>query len=827
MSFKKKGIKKGLAILAAAIFVLSCAGFVFSCAGGPGSAGGSAGGVKPEDGEWFLWLKNIEPEVIVIQQSNLSVARGKKYEASVWTKGMGPMELSVIGSNGQVIASQEYTLVRNSWTKQRLLFKAKANDEVSFAIGSGDLDFNFFYLDSMYFGIQGGQWDSSDNLLKNKNFESGPDASKLVWEIKCDMTPEELLLQRTLKGAGEPRGNWTAEIAKMEANRPIIDQVGISLAENPSDKPYEGNWYLKKTSPRPFIAKLLSRFVNITARSTEAHTLSVMAKGNGKLSMSVMSVVDGQTTPPSNSRDFDLTGTWTEYTFAVPRRFTENRGLLLIEINMKDSTDFCVDNVFFGHGATNYLSNSGFEQGYEGLSSAIDYSGKTWWIQNRSNFRGNDFHPNLSLDVLANAGSVFEASFYAKGEGSLVFGAVGSSGQRIEKTITLKPYWYKYTQDIDITNLGPTASFYITAGSEGVTNLSLDNVFFGNHGLNRLTNPGFEDGPTGNYVVGTAMTANRWRLLSGLSRDIIKTTTQPPQKRYGPPPPAGYWVPPGHRWTLEFEDNFDGTELGPDWVFWNSWGDWRRRDAVLTTEDAWVKDGNLVIRTRVDEKGVIKTSHVGTYNDARPAVYKHRFGPGRYFEANISFKDLIAQGQWFGFWLMDAPATASSYNSDPADGGEIDIVEYTRWHKGKSEPLTVGADHNYHPAYHIGHSYVGKWSDNPESLEYYGLFNALERLGINLNDGGFHRFGAAWYTDKIVFYLNGHEVFTANEDITQSEKLGLMFSIEIQTTAWGAGETAYHFKDEYFKPYNAGRENFVYIDYVRVFALSDGVAPPN
>jgi len=824
MNFKVNGNIKWLACLAAVILVFSCSIIVFSCASDPKiTSGESVFGEKPESGEWFLWMKNIEPEVNVIQQSNLAVERGKKYESYVWTKGWGPMILSVIGSNGKVIASKQYQLTGEIWSQQKLSFKAKANETVSFAIGSGDLDFNFFHLDVMYFGIQGGQWDSADNLLKNKGFESGPVANNFAWEILIDETPESLLLHETGYGVGKSRGRWTAEIARMEANRPIIDQTGISLAANPSDRPYDGNWYLKKTSQRPFSAKILSRFINISSTSREAHTLSVMAKGNGKLSMSIMNVVNGQTTPPSNSRDFDLTGTWTEYTFAVPRRFVEEKGLLLIQINMKDSTDFCVDNVFFGHGTTNYLSNPGFEQGYEGISRTVDHSGKTWWIQNRE----VDFQNNLDIDVLARTGSVFESSFYAKGEGNLVFGAIGSSGQRVEKTIILKPYWYKYSQEIDTANLGPTASFYITAGSEGVTNLSLDNAFFGTPGFNRLVNPGFEEGPNGNYTIGTATTAGRWRLLSGLSRDIIKTTNLERPKIYGPPPPAGYWVPPGHRWTLEFEDNFDNrSDIGPDWVFWNSWGDWKRRDAILTTEDAWVKDGNLVLRSRIDKRGQIKTAMVATYNDARPAIYRHRFGPGRYFEASVRLDEFIAQGQWFAFWLMDAPATASSYNSDPACGGEIDIVEYIKWHKGKGQTLIPGGDYMYHPAYHMGRSYSGRWSDDPASLEHYGFFDALSRLGINLLEG-YNRFGAAWYTDRIVFYLNGHEVFTVTENVTQSEKLGIILSIEVSTTGWGAGANAYNFAEEYYKPYNAGRENFVYIDYVRVFALSDGEVAPN
>jgi len=140
--------------------------------------------------------------------------------------------------------------------------------------------------------------------------------------------------------------------------------------------------------------------------------------------------------------------------------------------------------------------------------------------------------------------------------------------------------------------------------------------------------------------------------------------------------------------------------------------------------------------------------------------------------------------------------------------------------------LGMGASRHIHPAYHMGFSFNGRWSDDPHNLGFFGFFDPYTEFGYDMTDGQFHRFGAAWYSDRIVWYINGRPYFeVANEFITQSNSLGLILSIEIHSTGWGRGLTAYYFAEEFFKPYNDGRENFVYIDYVRVFKLTDGEVP--
>jgi beta-glucanase (GH16 family) len=125
------------------------------------------------------------------------------------------------------------------------------------------------------------------------------------------------------------------------------------------------------------------------------------------------------------------------------------------------------------------------------------------------------------------------------------------------------------------------------------------------------------------------------------------------------PPPAQALPPAGYR--LVFEDDFQGTALGPAW---NALSE-PRRDALSTPQAVAVSGGVLTVTTFTGTDGVHRTGFLTTEGNVEA-----RRG---YFEARIRFN--TSPGSWCAFWL--ATATIGDPLGDPATAGvESDVVEH-------------------------------------------------------------------------------------------------------------------------------------------------------
>jgi beta-glucanase (GH16 family) len=205
------------------------------------------------------------------------------------------------------------------------------------------------------------------------------------------------------------------------------------------------------------------------------------------------------------------------------------------------------------------------------------------------------------------------------------------------------------------------------------------------------------------------------------------------------PVPLGAQVPAGY--TLQWSDEFDGTEMNPD--NWEHRMPGPRRDGVNSPDAVSMTGaGGLVITTsQVGDE--YHTGMIGTQNRFEAA-----FG---YWEARMRLQD--EEGHWSAFWLQ------SPTIGDPATaGGEIDIMEYhSRWGDGVQF------------AYH----WDGYGSDHKS--------RSKKVTSAGLADG-FHTFGLLWTPTEYVFYVDGVEKWRSSEAVSHRPQYAIL-SLEVGTWA--------------------------------------------
>lgn len=196
-------------------------------------------------------------------------------------------------------------------------------------------------------------------------------------------------------------------------------------------------------------------------------------------------------------------------------------------------------------------------------------------------------------------------------------------------------------------------------------------------------------------------------------------------------------IPEGYH--LVWEDNFDGDQLNEnDWNYEchePGWVNNELQEYVESTENAYVKDGELVIQPikLVDENGQVSytSGRVNTQN-------KQGFQYGR-FEARIK----VPKGQGFlpAFWMM--PVDEGFYGQWPKCG-EIDIMEV-----------------------------LGNQTDCQYGTLHYGEPHMQQQGSYKLSDGDFseeyHVFACEWEPGEFRFYVDDEHYYTTNDWFTKKE----------------------------------------------------------
>lgn len=237
------------------------------------------------------------------------------------------------------------------------------------------------------------------------------------------------------------------------------------------------------------------------------------------------------------------------------------------------------------------------------------------------------------------------------------------------------------------------------------------------------------------------------------------------------------------RFELTFEDEFEGETLSDTW--W-SYSDGVRKGGYWDREQAFLENGNLVIRTQYQENGRFGPGYY-SWRATTKNTFEQAYG---YFEVRCILP--AAQGLWSAFWLTGenvktgVPATEAS---------EIDIFESPLWLRHREKGIVTQNIH--YGGYETGHRYtnvaVAKANNPYEEYNTYGL---------------------EWTPEEYIFYVNGKETGRSAFGGVCRNPLYLLLSVEVDgvggkpSTGW-SGLITENTED-------ALPADFV-IDYVRVY----------
>ncbi len=226
-----------------------------------------------------------------------------------------------------------------------------------------------------------------------------------------------------------------------------------------------------------------------------------------------------------------------------------------------------------------------------------------------------------------------------------------------------------------------------------------------------------------------------------------------------------------------WNDEFSGAAGSlPDpikWSFFDGWGNVPYRDAIYTTDDAYMDgQGHLVIRARKEVTNSVtnyKTSSLWT------RVTKNDFKYG-YFKCRFKCSELQAKGLWVAFWLF--AEGSAPYDGNMNTGTEIDIFEY---------------------------AYMNNWM---QGAVHWGSSASMPYETSNIRDGGFHTVALEWKENELIFYYDGIQFWRYTDNVSKGNQY-IMLTLEIEDV-WGAGSIS--------DPGNSALlPDYWYVDYVRVY----------
>jgi len=255
---------------------------------------------------------------------------------------------------------------------------------------------------------------------------------------------------------------------------------------------------------------------------------------------------------------------------------------------------------------------------------------------------------------------------------------------------------------------------------------------------------------------------------------------------------SGYMSPENYDgYSLAWSDEFNGTEINlDDWVYdigtgSNGWGN--NELQYYTNRNAYLKDGNLVIRAQKEEFGG------RSYTSARLKTQgKQNFKYGR---IDIRARMPEGQGMWPALWMLGKNITEVSWPYC----GEIDIMEMVGGGAGRDNRV-----------YGTAHWNDGGLNANYNPVNYGGnrLLSGDETLASN-----FHVFSIVWDSDSITWYLDDvqYHVMAINSSASLSafqKEFFLIFNIAVGGNWPGSPNSSTEFPQR------------MVVDYVRVFQES-------
>lgn len=238
------------------------------------------------------------------------------------------------------------------------------------------------------------------------------------------------------------------------------------------------------------------------------------------------------------------------------------------------------------------------------------------------------------------------------------------------------------------------------------------------------------------------------------------------------------------RFELTYEEEFDGASLAD--TAWKPHGNGIRRGAYWADSQAFLRDGNLVIRTEYKEDGAYGPGYYTQGLDTN-GTWNQTYG---YFEVRCILPK--GAGLWSAFWMMPPSMIESGTGRD---GAEIDIFESAYY---SSLMLRNGVSSNIH-------------------FDGYGEAHQSTSVGVFFANNPYEEYntyGLEWNEDAYIFYINGVETGRTSFGGTSQVPEYLLLSVEVggengvPGDSW-AGNISHNFKSLF-------PSDFV-VDYVRAY----------
>ncbi len=211
------------------------------------------------------------------------------------------------------------------------------------------------------------------------------------------------------------------------------------------------------------------------------------------------------------------------------------------------------------------------------------------------------------------------------------------------------------------------------------------------------------------------------------------------------------------KFELVWSDEFEEPEVDRDiWMGHYTYGQIAsvRRGGYFHRDMAFIKDGNLIIRTEYKDEG-LGGGGPGYYSfgmDTR-GTYDQLYG---YFEVSC----ILPKGHdlWAAFWMINE----GTFNIDGSaeDGAEIDIFESPNWGKGPLYRNTVT-----HAVHFDGYG-------DAHQSQLYGTFYA------NNPYEEYNTYGVEWNEEGYIFYINGIETIRSSYGLSHEPEY-LILSVEV------------------------------------------------
>ena len=182
------------------------------------------------------------------------------------------------------------------------------------------------------------------------------------------------------------------------------------------------------------------------------------------------------------------------------------------------------------------------------------------------------------------------------------------------------------------------------------------------------------------------------------------------------------------KFRLVFDDEFNGNKISSK--VWRHYREGARKGGYWDSEQSFIRDGKLVIRTEYKENGKFGA---GYYTDRIDTKNKYMQTYG-YFECRCILP--AAKGMWSAFWLTNDSVSVDG--SSGKEGAEIDVFESPLYYKKKNNNLITSNIH------YSGYGLQTKY----KNVTIAKAVNPYEE---------FNTYGLEWNEDGYIFYINGVE----------------------------------------------------------------------